>query len=84
MRDDQVVDIRSAPNAQHMLGELVMAVFIQALRDAAGKNNASIQAEAREWLLSEDGELYAWVVGVDLYRLRSWVAADCLWPRRGR
>ena len=69
----------------HMIGALVQAVFIQALRDAAGKFTAGPdeQAEARAWLLSEDGELYAWVLGVDLYRLRVWVADGCPWPQRG-
>jgi hypothetical protein len=74
-----------APVASHMIGALVQGVFIQALRDAAGKNTADPddQAEARSWLLSEDGELYAWVLGVDLYRLRVWLADGCPWPKRG-
>jgi hypothetical protein len=80
---------RSAPApvaASHMIGALVQAVFIQALRDAADKFNADAytQARARAWLLSEDGELYAWALGVDLYKLRAWVADGCPWPQRGK
>ena len=72
--------------ASHMIGELVQAVFIQALRDAAGKftADADTQAEARAWLLSDDGELYAWVLGVKLRLLRAWVADGCPWPKRGK
>jgi hypothetical protein len=75
-----------APAAQHMIGALVQGVFIQALRDAAGKckADADAQVEARSWLLSEDGELYAWALGVDLYLLRAWVGDGCPWPQRGK
>ena len=54
--------------AEHMLGALVSAVFIQALRDAAGvyPGYGADQDAARAWLLSEDGELYAWSLGVEL------------------
>ena len=74
------------PVASHMIGALVQGVFIQALRDAAGKfsADADAQAEARAWLLSEDGELYAWVLGVELRLLREWVSGGCLWPKRGQ
>ena len=85
MRDDQVMVTRSASIAQHMIGELGQAVFIQARRDAVGVGNPSgyVEARARSWLLSEDGELYAWVLGVDLRLVREWVAAGCPWPKRG-
>jgi hypothetical protein len=80
-----VIRSTSGLAASHMIGALVQAVFIQALRDAAGKftTGAATQAEACAWLLSEDGELYAWVLGVDLYLLRAWLADGCPWPKRG-
>lgn len=77
---------------------LVQAVFAQAVRDAIkpvvlpGTDPEELKEKARDWLLSDTGEMYADAIDYDPEQVRAWVLSGCPVPeelensliRRGR
>lgn len=67
------------------LKRLAVEVLARAVEDAMGHDVPTLIREtavpkAREWLLSENCELYCHIAGVDFEKMRNWVHAGCSKP----